>query len=68
MTLEQRCRRLVNKWKYEARLLNYKWPMGLAAKDLLAILPKRKRKKPRQEIVYGPTLYNRRKAKKGAKR
>jgi hypothetical protein len=72
-TLEQRCRRLVKKWLKMAGDWRLNEMCGLARKncsaELLAILPKRKAKKPREEIRYGgtpPAL--RRKAKKGAKR
>jgi hypothetical protein len=71
-TLEQRCRRLVKKWRAEADDYTSRHSADsfrYAAADLEEILPKRKAKKPREEIRYGgtpPAL--RRKAKKGAKR
>jgi hypothetical protein len=70
-TLEQRCRRLVKKWQepHAGRHFEIAWIMEGCARELLAILPKRKAKKRREEIRYGgtpPAL--RRKAKKGAKR
>ena len=77
-TLEQRCRRLVEDWLARAKLMTEVTgrrksaraiTLQIRADELLAILPKRKAKKPREEIRYGgtpPAL--RRKAKKGAKR
>jgi hypothetical protein len=73
-TLEQRCRRLVKKWRAEADDYTSRHSADsfrYAAADLEEILPKRKAKKPREGIVYGPppwSLVHRRKAKKGAKR
>jgi hypothetical protein len=70
MTLEQRCRRLVKKWR--ACTFKRVWvPDDYADQleeclQLEQLLPRRKAKKPREEIRYGgtpPAL--RRKAKKG---